>query len=294
MHERILYGLIVLSHFAGAQTFTETTTRELSFEKKTGHNALVIANIHGNIKVEGHAGDKVLLEITRSIQGKTQARLEQGKAEIQTGVIDRADTLIVYVKDRCHEFARHDSRKHNSRDRLWGYQSLSRNNCHPVYDYKIDFVIKVPRAVHLILSTINDGDLEVQDVDGVVTARNINGSIRLTNLKSESDVHTINGDVDVEYAENPDKECRFYTLNGNINALFPSGLSADLSFESFNGSFYINIAQLESLPLQVQKSSRGNGLQYKVNGNRYQVGNGGPLLDFETFNGNVYLKEKTQ
>ncbi len=34
-------------------------------------------------------------------------------------------------------------------------------------------------------------------------------------------------------------------------------------------------------------------MKYKVKGNQYQIGSGGMLLDFETFNGNVYLKERT-
>jgi hypothetical protein len=48
------------------------------------------------------------------------------------------------------------------------------------------------------------------------------------------------------------------------------------------------------LPAKVERSEKGEGIRYKVHGNRYQVGNGGgAFLDFETFNGNVYLKERT-
>jgi hypothetical protein len=65
-----------------------------------------------------------------------------------------------------------------------------------------------------------------------------------------------------------------------------------MRFESFNGSFYTNIDRLEALPLQVEKKDWKQGVKYKVNGNRYKVGAGGANLDFETFNGNVYLKEK--
>jgi hypothetical protein len=42
----------------------------------------------------------------------------------------------------------------------------------------------------------------------------------------------------------------------------------------------------------VEKKETEKGTKFKVNGNRFKVGNGGVLLDFETFNGNVYLKEK--
>ena len=65
-----------------------------------------------------------------------------------------------------------------------------------------------------------------------------------------------------------------------------------MEFESFNGSFFTNINNLEQMPVVVEKKKSEQGIKYKVNGNRYKVGNGGANLDFETFNGNVYLKEK--
>jgi len=130
-------------------------------------------------------------------------------------------------------------------------------------------------------------------VKGIVYASNINGSVKLKNLVREADASTINGDVDIEYARNPVKDCRFYSLNGDINAYFQKGLAANFSFESFNGDFYTDIEPLESLPVQVEETKNGEGVKYKVNGNRYKIRAGGPLLDFETFNGNVYVTEKT-
>jgi DUF4097 and DUF4098 domain-containing protein YvlB len=156
----------------------------------------------------------------------------------------------------------------------------------------MDFVLKVPASVNLLLSTVNDGDITVQNMKGAVNANNINGSIKLSNLVREVKASTINGDVDIDYAHNPDKASRFYTLNGDINANFQKGLGASMSFESFNGSLYTNIDQLEALPVLLEKEQKGDGIKYKVNGNRFKVGRGGVVLDFETFNGNVYVKEK--
>lgn len=294
MGTRILLWALMVSHVSVAQTFTETILKELSFEKKTTGNTLVVANTHGHIHITGYEGEKVLIEMTKTIQAKTDARLEKGKAGIQSGIIDRADTLILYVQDGCYSFATGTARADDrGPDRKpWGSHYSAKNDCHLAYDYRMDYVIRVPRDIHIIASTINEGDISVSNVEGVVKARNINGSIRLLNLEREAEASTINGDVDVEYDRNPGKVCHFYSLNGNINALFQPGLSANVSFESFNGSFYTNIARIKSLPAEVVKTSHGQGLRYRINGNRYQIGGGDALLDFETFNGNVYLKEK--
>lgn len=291
--------MLLITDLVYAQQFSEKITREYSFEKKSADNAVMVANINGNVEVIGYEGDKILLEVNRSISAKTESRLERGKAEIKLGVLDRADTIIFYVEDSCNRFGRKTSQNKHNGDWFkngWGYHwgQNSDRDCDVVVDYKMDFTLKVPFSVHVIVSTINNGDIVVEKVKGKVDARNINGSIRLTNLVREADATTINGDVDIEYATNPLKDCRFYSLNGDINALFQKGLAASLSFDSFNGSFYTNINDIEPLPVKVEKTANGEGIKYKVNGNRYQVGKGsGAYLDFETFNGNVYLKEKT-
>jgi len=283
-----------------AQTHTEKISREFVLEKKSTDNALIVANINGDIKVASYEGDKIVVEVTKTIRAKTDARLEKGKSEIQLGVIDRVDTLVLFVEGPCISFGR-ANRKNRGDDR-WsrnGHFSYDWNDCNnnrscrEDYDYTMDFVIKVPASMNISVSTVNDGDILVENVKGSVVANNINGSIKLTNLVREADASTINGDLDITYTKNPDKDCRFYSLNGDINALFQKGLTANLSFESFNGDFYTDIQPIEGLPVKVEKTKEGDGIKYKVNGNRYKIRTGGALLDFETFNGDVFLKEKT-
>lgn len=280
---------------AKAQSYSEKISKEYTFEKKSTDNAVVVANLNGNVRIVGYEGDKIILEVNKTVSGKTEARLEKGKQELKLGTLDLADTLVFYVEDGCNSFGKAHQRNKNvhSHQSDWGYHwNCDHGNCHQEYDYNMDFVLKVPATVNLIVSTINDGDIHVEKINGAVKAHNINGSIRLVNLTREANASTINGDVDIEYSNNPQKDCRFYSLNGDINALFEKGLAADLSFESFNGNFYTNVVSIEPLPARVEKTSHGKGIQYKVNGNRYQLGKGGIMLDFETFNGNVYLKEK--
>jgi hypothetical protein len=240
-----------------------------------------------------------VVEVTKTIRAKTEARLEKGKKEIQLGVIDRVDTLILFVEGPCLSFGK-VSRKLGKGERWSRSANYSYNwsdcdndrNCYEEYDYTLDFVVKVPASLNIFVGTVNDGDVVVENVKGAVAANNVNGSIRLSNLVREATASTINGDLDVPYTKNPEKDCRFYSLNGNINAIFQSGLAANLSFESFNGDFYTDIQPLEALPVKVEQIKAGDGIKYKVNGNQYKIRTGGILLDFETFNGNVFLKEK--
>jgi hypothetical protein len=299
--KNIITGLLLLMAMAaGAQTYTEKINHEFTLEKKTADNALIIANINGHVTVTGYAGDKIIVEVTKTVYAKTNERLEKGKTELQLGVKDLADTLILYVQmaGDCNSFGRRytdvgNKRYRNSRHGGWGYQWNNNGNCDGCkaqYDFTLDFVVKVPETLHVLASTVNKGDIAVRSVKGMVDADNVNGSVSVADLAREARLTTINGDVTIDCEKNPANACRFYTLNGDINANFRKGLAADLSFESFNGEFYTDIDGLKPLPISLEKTTDSKGVKFKVSGSRYRIGTGGPLLDFETFNGNVYLR----
>ena len=289
--KKCLMILLCLPLLVNAQSFSDKITRELKFEKVSASNTLILANINGSIKVQGYDGDKILIEAERTIKAKTDARLVQGKSEMQIQQIDRVDTLIVYVSGSCNQFGYRKNRKHNHNG--WSYQwDCNNGDCNPPYDYTFNFIVKVPSGINVEVSTVNDGNVAIENVKGRVKAENVNGAIRLNALAGPTYASTINGDVDVEYSLNPNQDSRYYTLNGDINALFVKGLAANMSFKSFNGDFYTNVPNLESLPAYIERKQDKEGTNLKIGRNRFKVGAGGALLDFETFNGDVIVKEK--
>lgn len=294
MKIKTLLLVLLCPMYLCAQEHTEQINKEVEFENAMISNTLLVANINGSITVKGYAGSKVLVQVKKTIKAKNNDKLEKGKRETSVGFIDHADTLILYVDGLCNTFGRSDM--NHSSEAGWGYNF---NKCNKNgwsesedYEYEFDFTIQVPQTTNVILSTINKGDVEVTMVKGAVVAKNINGSIRLEQLQGETIATTINGNVDLNYISIPSQSCKYYTLNGDINANFPGSLVADLSFKTFNGSFYTNISELELLPAQIVKDNSGKSTKYKINNGHYRIGKGGVNLDFETFNGDVYLKEK--
>jgi len=287
--------MVAIATTAGGQVFTETISRELTFEKKDKSNTLMLFNINGSVSLEGYAGDKILVEVKKTIRAKTDTRIEEGKQEIQLGVMDRADTIILYVNGACSTFGRQDrDRNWRSKYKGWGYDwNKSRKSCESRYDYSMEFKIKVPSTINLVVSTINGGDLEITNSTGSVVADNVNGGIRLSQISGSTNASCINGEVNLDFSGNPPGDSRFYSLNGDITANFRKGLAAQLAFKSFNGDFYTSLTDVTPMAVQLEKTDKGGeGTRYRVSGNRYKVRQGGPLLDFETFNGDVILKEK--
>jgi len=287
--------LLTATTAAFGQSSTETITRELTFEKKIPANTLMIFNINGGITIEGYTGDKILVEVKKTIKAKTDARLEEGKQEIKLGVMDRADTLILYVDGACNDFGRQDRKRNWQRKyRGWGYNwNQDRKSCENRYDYSLEFKIKVPTTINLVATTVNGGGVEITNSSGSVVADNINGGIRLSQISGPTNASCINGEVNLDFSGNPPGDSRFYSLNGDITANFRKGLAAQLAFKSFNGDLYSSVTDVTPMSVQLEKTDKGGeGTRWKVSGNRYKVRQGGPLLDFETFNGDVILKEK--
>jgi hypothetical protein len=283
----ILMLIVVLK--INAQTYTDKLVREFSFAKASTQNTLIVGNINGAIHVVGYDGAKILIEVERTIKANTNERIELGKKEIQLTTEDLLDTLIVSASERCNkfQFIKDDGKKR------WAYNwDCKKGDCTIPYSYTMNFKIKVPFAINVAVSTINEGDVLIEKVTGLVKANNINGHIKLTSLKRATEAHTINGNVYLEYEGNPIEASKFYTLNGDINASFQKGLAANLSFKSFQGELLTNLNELESLPSVIEKEPYKDGVKYKVKNSRFKVSKGGSNLDFETFNGNVILKER--
>lgn len=287
--------LLALVSTVLAQQHNETLKREYQFEKKSSNNVLYLANISGHMDVEGYDGDIIQVEAKIKLLAKTEARLEQAKEAIGIALLDRMDTMAVYSTNPCSTFGRSRSTKRYKDG--WGYNWNNQKDCHDNFDYSVDFKVKVPKSLNIVVSTVNDGDVVIVGVDGKVRAQNVNGSITLRKVSRATYANTINGDVTIEFKSNPVLDARYYSLNGDIRTTYLERLSADMSFKSFNGDFYTNIQSLEHLPVEVkqQEIRKGKGITFKVDAKSImRVGSGGVHLDFETFNGDVFVKEKLE
>ena len=82
--------------------------------------------------VQGCAGNKVVLEITKTVSAPNDALLETGKREVQLGFIQRGDSIIAYNAGPV------DSRP-NRKGQHWDQKE-------PPYSYTLDYVVKVPAS----------------------------------------------------------------------------------------------------------------------------------------------------
>lgn len=283
--------LILISACLFGQTHTEIIKRELSFEKESGANVFLLANINGSIDAEGYDGDKVILEAELYLRAKTDERLERAKDETGLGVLDRYDSILVFIEGPCGS-GNVGARSYDGIKSKWRYEW---NNCRYSYDFKINIKLKIPRGLNLYLSTVNDGSITVSGIDGTLDLHNVNGDITANGVRKYTYAHSVNGDIVVEYENTPGPNSYYYTLNGDIKAYVPSNFNGDVSFKSFNGDIYTDFQNIEQKPMVmvVNNEREIEGTSFKLEAKSViRFGGGGPQLDFETFNGDVFIRKK--
>lgn len=159
----------------------------------------------------------------------------------------------------------------------------------------ITFEIEVPSKSNLKLSTVNGGQILVENVEGDLTVSNTNGGITMNNVSGSVMAGTTNGDLRATMARvTAQKEMAFTSLNGTVDVTLPPTTKANLRMRSDNGDIYSDFdVQLAPSTPVVQENRTSNG-RYRVSRNRAIIGainGGGPEFELRTFNSNVYVRK---
>ncbi|KAJ1442307.1 hypothetical protein B484DRAFT_426868 [Ochromonadaceae sp. CCMP2298] len=103
--------------------------------------------------------------------------------------------------------------------------------------WQYQYTLKVPKDVILEAKTVNKGNIYVRDI-GIVKACNVNGSVEIQNVNQVLQASTVNGDVTINFLENPKNPIDFNTINGDFNLELPENLNARVYFDSMNGDLF--------------------------------------------------------
>lgn len=272
---------------------TETITKEYQFTTKSADNILVVDNVYGSIDVEGYNGTTVQVEVTKFVTADTKEDLELGKKEIGIKSAQKDEALYVYL-DSPHTFFDLETGQFDRRQFSFNYNRNYKHRKTRTYRYNLDFKIKVPKNAGIDVKTVNNGNINIENVHGkLLIVRNINGAIDMKNVSGKTDVNALNKDINITYANNPTEESFYKSLNGDIKILFKDDLDASISYKTMNGDFYTNFDVEKTNPIIKTTSERKNkGTKYKVNSNKhFRIGNGDVHLHFNQLNGDAIVKK---
>lgn len=244
----------------------------LTFRDPARPGLLKAGLMRGGITVRGHDGREVVVEA--SLRGGESRGTRQEEATVGMKRIQNATTGLSVTED---------------------------NNVIDVdagsFNRAVDLSIQVPRRTSLKLDCMNDGDVNVENVQGEIEVSDLNGSIKLTGVGGSAVVHTMNGAITIVFNEvSPDKPMSFSSMNGNIDVTFPATLKGNIVMQSQNGEIYTDFdIRMDARAREpIVEDAREKGGKYRIRVEKAVQGNvngGGPEIRFKTFNGDVYIRK---
>ncbi len=239
---------------------------------------LLIDNVDGHVHVTGISGSEVKITAHKTIRAETDSDLQEAKNEVKLEMTEKPGTVSIYYDApwRCNCEG-------------GGCQGCRGDHRH-FYNVAYDIDVEAPRSARAVVSTVNNGDVRVDNVDGDFDVRNVNGGISMTGISGSGDAHTVNGPVSVHFARNPRGPSSFKSINGALDVYCRPGLSADLLFKTFNGEIFSDFEVTPRTSPVAQTEQRNGKWVYRSNRERAaRVGQGGPELFFDGFNGSIRL-----
>ncbi|SFQ58661.1 DUF4097 family beta strand repeat-containing protein [Hymenobacter arizonensis] len=268
-----ILALLLLNH--ALPGFAQDDTKEvkeqlvvaLSSPNKPG--SLEVGLVNGSIQVTGYNGKDVVIDA--SVRARKSSRSEQpapgGMRRLSAGT-----SLNLTAEEK------------NNRIEI-STESHARS---------IDLNIKVPQNFSLKISTVNNGNITVENVAGEIEVTNVNGSITLNQVSGSALANTVNGNLIATFKNvKTGSPMAFSTLNGKVDVTFPSNAKAALKMKSERGEVYSDFdVEVDKDRPRVTRTNQ-NGL-YRISTDEWtygKVNGGGAEVMMKTFNGNVYLRK---
>jgi DUF4097 and DUF4098 domain-containing protein YvlB len=160
-----------------------------------------------------------------------------------------------------------------------------------------DLDIQVPVTSSLEIQSSMDGAVVVEGVSGEIDINNINGPVTLTNISGNTLVHTVNGDITAVITRlAADKPSSFSTMSGDLDVTLPRDIKASLKMKSDQGEIYsdfdINMTRQPAKSEPAEQTAQG---RYRIAFDKSLFGTingGGPEISFNTFRGDIYIRQK--
>lgn len=225
--------------------------------------------IRGSIRVTGYNGNQVVIDATTKQADKSEKPREnvEGMKRIsKNGAMDISATEennVVNVSSK-------------------------------LFNSHMELNIKVPMKFSLNVGTINEGDVLVENVDGVLEITNVNGDIRLSNISGSAVANTVNGLLKANFKTVDTKSpMAFSTLNGNVDVTLPPTAKFDVKIKSDQGEIYSDFdVDVEKGVQQATKTAKDG--MYKVSIEDWvkgKVNGGGSEIMMKNMNGNIFLRK---
>ena len=225
---------------------------------------LTFENPKGSIKVTGYDGDVIVVTGTMRHQ-ESEKQTASGMRKLDQNLID----LTAEV---------------NGNIVILQSSSLGRT---------IDFDIKVPKQFSLNLKSLDNGSIEIININGEIEVENTNGDITLDGISGSAVLSTVYGKISANFREvNPSSPMMFSSFEGEISITLPASVKAKLKMRSEKGEILSDF-EIDQTGRQPVVKNLGDKQVYSLeNWIVGTVNSGGPEYIISSYTGNIILRKK--
>lgn len=262
MFKRILFPVTLLLAFSSA-VYCQSEQLVINLSSTSIPGILIFENPKGSIRVTGYEGN-ILLAAGSLRYSDIEKPVNSGLRRIDQKVVD----ISAEVKGNSITLLSRASGK------------------------TVDFDIKVPRDFSLKIKSLDNGNIEIVNINGEIEIENDNGDISLENIAGSAVLSTVYGKITASFREvKPDSPMMFTSFEGDITIILPETVNAGLKLKSDNGEilsdFNIKPVDRRSVVKKVE-----NTLVYSLEDQVIGTINaGGPEYIIRSYNGNIILKK---
>ena len=163
------------------------------------------------------------------------------------------------------------------------------------WNNKLDLQIEIPSGFDLWAHTYNNGEIVVENIQGVVELTNYNGEIKAESISGSVVATTYNGEIKVTFDKVTEgTPMSFSTYNGDVDLTFPSTLKASLKMKTERGEIFtgFDVKVVKSAPVQ-QKDAKSGAFKIVIDEwMKGDVNGGGPEFTIKNYNGDIFVRKK--
>jgi Putative adhesin len=268
--KKLLITIVALILFCAANLYAQTNAAEQLKVPLSSPGKIYTLNIdlvNGTIKVSSYEGSEILIDVKskgkREISEDGPGGMKKISPRNSFDITAKEDNNVVTVENN-------DVNK------------------------SVELSLKIPKNVKLKLSTVNNGEIEVENVQGELELNNVNGGIKCTGITGSVVASTVNGNVVATFNAIDDKApMAFTTLNGNVDVSFPATAKSNLKLKSERGEIFTDF-DIDIDKTQPKTETKKEAGMYQLKLDDWIIGKingGGPEVLMKNMNGNIYVRK---
>lgn len=261
------------SSVSAAQRVEESRSWSETFEVNDSAPALEISNIWGDVIVRAGKTGEISVTVSEHRSAPDQMRFERSLQYLKLNTEADESGVSMWVG-------------HPDRNR---HGNSGCRGCRVEYRFEV----VAPADTLLDVGTVNDGQVEVAGINGMVTASNVNGPVTVSGLDNCMALESVNGEISASFVHAPDQDCDIETVNGDILLRIPEKAGLNVAMDLFNGRMKTELpVDPLAIPARVEESHSNGHYRYHIKqAAGVSIAGGGPTFSISSINGDIRIQK---